>query len=180
MKISEVIVVEGKNDSSHLKKYFDVDTIETHGTCLSEFTINLIRKTNELRGVIVLVDPDSPGDYIRTVLNNNISGLKHAYLNKEDARTSKKVGVEHASYEALKKALNNVVDFREVKNNISIKDLYALKLAGHTNSSYYRDIVGKHFNIGKANVKTLVKRLNMLELDIKDIEEVLNDCGKYK
>ena len=34
-KIKEVIVVEGKNDTNNLKKYFDVDTIETLNRCLT-------------------------------------------------------------------------------------------------------------------------------------------------
>ena len=29
-KIKEVIVVEGKNDTNHLKEFFDVETIETN------------------------------------------------------------------------------------------------------------------------------------------------------
>ena len=36
MKIQEVIVVEGKNDTNVLKSYFECDTIETHGTHLGK------------------------------------------------------------------------------------------------------------------------------------------------
>ena len=34
MKIREVIVVEGKNDTNVLQQYFDCETIETHGTSM--------------------------------------------------------------------------------------------------------------------------------------------------
>ena len=63
--IRELIVVEGKNDTKRLKSFFDVDTIETHGMGLGKETIELIRKANEKRGVILFLDPDTPGEKIR-------------------------------------------------------------------------------------------------------------------
>ena len=56
--IKELIVVEGKNDTKRLQSFFDVETIETHGLGLSKDTIELIRKANEKRGVILFLDPD--------------------------------------------------------------------------------------------------------------------------
>ena len=64
-KIKEVIVVEGKNDTNHLKEFFDVDTIETSGLGLNKETIELINNINSKRGVILLLDPDTPGEKIR-------------------------------------------------------------------------------------------------------------------
>lgn len=43
MKIKEIIVVEGKNDSNVLKSHFDCDTIETQGTHLGKKTLAAIR-----------------------------------------------------------------------------------------------------------------------------------------
>ncbi|MCI6271408.1 MAG: ribonuclease M5 [Erysipelotrichaceae bacterium] len=180
MKIKEVIVVEGKNDTLNLKRYFDCDTIETHGTCLSDFTIKLIKKINEKRGVIILSDPDSPGDYIRTMLNKKIPNLKHAFLNKEDARSEKKVGVEHAGYEALKKALDNVISYGDCVGNIGINDMVRFGLTGSENSKDKRYELAKFFNLGKANTKTLIKRMNMMGLNVSDIEEVILNDSKHK
>ena len=42
-KIKQVIVVEGKTDTNHLKKIFDVDTIETNGSAISKSTLNLMK-----------------------------------------------------------------------------------------------------------------------------------------
>lgn len=173
MKIKEVIVVEGKNDTLTLKKYFDCDTIETHGTCLNPFTINLIKKINESRGVIVLSDPDSPGDYIRKILNEKIPNLKHAFINKEDARTDKKVGVEHAGYKALKTALDNVITYGVKLGNITISDMVDLGLTGNDGSKDKRQKLARFFNLGKANNKTLVNRMNMLGLTLEQVREVL-------
>ena len=51
MKIQEVIIVEGKNDTLNLKRFFDVDTIETHGLGLSKETIDYIKEINEKRAI---------------------------------------------------------------------------------------------------------------------------------
>ena len=63
--IKEVIVVEGVNDTKRLKSFFGVDTIETHGLGLKKETIELIKKINDKRGVILFLDPDTPGEKIR-------------------------------------------------------------------------------------------------------------------
>ena len=97
MKIREVIVVEGKNDTNVLQQYFDCETIETHGTSLDAQTLALIRLAQQRRGVIIFTDPDHPGEYIRRRVNEAVPGCKNAFIEKDKAKTPKKVGVEHAS-----------------------------------------------------------------------------------
>ena len=53
MKIKEIIVVEGKNDTNVLQSCIDCDTIETHGTHLSVETLRLIEQAAKTRGVII-------------------------------------------------------------------------------------------------------------------------------
>ena len=97
MKIKEVIVVEGHHDTNVLKQYFDCETIETNGLSLSLETIELIREAKEKYGVIIFTDPDHPGEKIRAKINEQIKGCKNAYIEKNKAKTSRKVGVEHAT-----------------------------------------------------------------------------------
>lgn len=173
MKIEEVIVVEGKNDSLNLKRYFEVDTIETHGLGLNKETIEYIREINKTRGVIVFTDPDSAGENIRRKLNYEIQGLKNAFVLKEDARTRKKVGIEHASKEVIEEALNNLITFRESKETLSYSDFVDLGLTGKADSVMLRDKLNKRYHLGKCNGKTLFKRLNMLGLKREDIWQEL-------
>ena len=173
MKINEVIVVEGKSDSQKLKSFFDVDTIETHGLGLSKDTIEYIKEVNNKRGVILLLDPDTPGEKIRQKLNESIPNLKNAFLNSNEARIKNKVGVEHASKEVIEEALNNIITYTDKNNTITNEELYKLGLLGNNNSKALRDKISKHFHIGKCNGKTLIKRLNMLNLSYNDIVEVL-------
>ena len=170
--IKEVIVVEGKNDTLNLKKYFDVETIETHGLGLSKDTLEYIKEVNEKRGVILFLDPDYPGEKIRGRINDYIPGLKNAFILKEDARTSKKVGVEHAGYDALKEALDNLVTYKDSLNNLTIEDMYELSLLGKDDSSKLRDIVSKKYHIGKCNGKTMLKRLNLLGVTREELNDL--------
>ena len=167
--IKEVIVVEGKNDTHHLKNFFDVDTIETSGLGLKKETIELIKNVNLLRGVILLLDPDTPGEKIRKRINEEIPNLKNAFLFKKEARTIKKVGVEHASKEVLEKALKNVVTYKNDAKSISYEEFCELGLVGEKDSASKRDKVSNKFRLGKCNAKTLFKRLNMLGITKEQI-----------
>ncbi len=171
--IRELIVVEGKNDSKRLKSFFDVDTIETHGLGLGKEKIDLIRKANEKRGVILFLDPDAPGEKIRRKLNEAIPGLKNAFVMKEDARTKKKVGIEHASKEILEEALHNLVSYGEFEDSLSDEEFYELGLKGNEDSAKKREKVAAAFHLGKCNAKTMFKRINMLSISYEDIEKVL-------
>jgi len=171
--IKEVIVVEGTNDTKRLKTFFDCDTIETHGLGLSKTTIEYIKKANETRGVILFLDPDSPGEKIRNRLNSEIPNLKNAFVLKADARTSKKVGIEHADKKTLQAALDNLVTYCDSNDSISLQEFNELGLMGNNDSAYKREILAKVFHLGKCNGKTMYKRLNMLGLTKAQVKEVL-------
>lgn len=160
--IKEVIVVEGKNDTNHLKEFFNVETIETNGLGLNKATIKLIETINKKRGVILLLDPDSPGEKIRKRINDAIPGLKNAFLFKKDARTSKKVGVEHASKEVIEKALSSYITYLEKDKYLSYEDFVNYGLVGRSDSSNKREEISLKYNLGHCNAKTLYKRLKMI------------------
>lgn len=171
--IKEVIVVEGVNDTKRLKSFFDVETIETHGLGLKKDTIDLIKEINKKRGVILFLDPDTPGEKIRNRLNKEIPNLKNAFVLKEDARTKKKVGIEHADKKTLEEALNNLITYTDSKDSITIEEFYELGLNGKDNSSSLRDKISKELHIGKCNSKTMFNRLNMLGLTYDDLKKIL-------
>ena len=171
--IKEVIVVEGTNDTKRLKMFFDCETIETHGLGLSKNTIELIKEINNKRGVVLFLDPDTPGEKIRNRINQEIPNLKNAFVLKEDARTSKKVGIEHASKETLEEALNNIVTYSDSKQSLNEEEFFKLGLKGNDDSSKKREIISQKYHLGKCNSKTMFKRLNMLGITYKELEDTL-------
>ena len=102
MKIREVIVVEGKDDTKRINMAVNADTLETRGSAISDETLEQIEELQEKRGVIVFTDPDFSGEKIRKIIQEAVPGVKHAFLNRRDAVPDHKgsLGVEHASPEA--------------------------------------------------------------------------------
>ena len=178
MKVKEVVIVEGKHDSEILKKYIACDTIETQGTHLSKQTLQLIKKTHHARGVIIFTDPDAPGEKIRQTINQYVPGCKNAFIDKERASTRKKVGIEHASKEDILDALQHVMTYQEdIEESLSFDEFVSLGFHGQEDSAHLRHVISKYLFLGKPNAKTLFKRLNMLHLTKKDIEQLLKEIS---
>ena len=75
VKMKEILVVEGKNDTNVLKSFLDCDTIETNGTHLGKEILRQIRLAQKMRGVIIFTDPDFPGEKIRSCINVKMPSL---------------------------------------------------------------------------------------------------------
>jgi ribonuclease M5 len=102
--IREIIVVEGKDDVAAVKKACEAEVIITNGLGIRNETIAQIKKAQERCGVIILTDPDYPGEKIRRIISEKVPGCKHAYIYQEKGR-DKKVGVEYAAPEDIREAL---------------------------------------------------------------------------
>lgn len=178
MKIKEVIVVEGHHDTNVLKQYFDCETIETNGLALSQETIELIRKAKERCGVIIFTDPDHPGEKIRQQINAAVSGCKNAYIEKNKAKTPKKVGVEHAGRKDLEDALSHCFTYMEAYHpTFTMADMLNLGLQGKDDSAQRREWLGTIYHLGKPNAKTLLKRFNLLQISVQEVREQLEKGG---
>lgn len=167
MKIQEIIVVEGKDDTTAIRRAVDADTIETNGSALNEETIDKIRRAQQTRGVIVFTDPDFPGQKIRQTIAERVPNCKHAFIPKEDAlhKRGKGVGVEHASVEVIQKALRHAhIMKEEVEIEITQEDLLTAGLIGGPKAKERREKLGKHLSIGYTNGKQLYKRLLMFQI----------------
>ncbi len=176
MKIKEVIVVEGKNDTAKIKQAVEADTIETNGSEISLETLKKIQTAQSRRGVIVFTDPDFPGEKIRETIRANIQGVKHAFLEKEVAKAKGRrgIGIEHASVEAIQRALS-VVRTEKIsdKEYISWQTLVQHNFVGGERARQRREQLGHLLNIGYMNAKQLYKRLNMFQITLEEFEAAL-------
>ena len=174
-RIHEIIVVEGRHDTQQLKKYFDCETIETGGSSIDDKVIEQIRYAAGTRGVIVFTDPDTPGNQIRHIINQHVPNCKNAFVDKHNARTEKKVGIEHADKDTLWNALQNIVTITDVpKGSLTTSDLLELGLSGQTNSAELRRKVGEYYHVGDGNAKTMLARLNCLAINKEELREVID------
>ena len=179
-KISQVIVVEGRDDTANLKRYFDVETYETRGSAINDQDIERIRRLQELHGVIVFTDPDFNGERIRHMIMTAIPTVQHAFLKRDEAVPKSKskgrsLGIEHASYEDLKTALTQVTEKFENENEFDISrgDLIRLGFLAGADSRKRREYLGESLRIGYSNGKQLLKRLELFGVTLAEVEEVM-------
>ncbi|WP_442597350.1 ribonuclease M5 [Neobacillus sp. D3-1R] len=176
MKIKEIIVVEGKDDTVAIQRSVNADTIETNGSAINAQTINKIKLAQETRGVIIFTDPDYPGEKIRHTISEQVPGCKHAFLPKGEAlhKRGKGVGVEHASPDSIRKALQEAHMMQDVLvEQITKDELIQAGLIGGPRSQARRERLGELLKIGYTNGKQLQKRLLMFQISKHDFEHAL-------
>lgn len=174
-KIKEVIVVEGKSDKQFLETFLDADFLIANGSAIDGFEKQYLIELSKTRGIIILTDPDYPGEKIRKEISSYVPVCKHAFVRKEFSIKRHKVGVAESTKEEVLRALNNVVTFDEnKKGSLTETDLFLLNISGPQSSLNKKRII-EHFHLGHCNSKTLLKRLNLLMVNKQDLEKALND-----
>ena len=179
IKISETIVVEGKNDVQAIKQCAEANFVITSGFGINEGILKQIKKAQETTGVIVLTDPDFMGDKIRDIINKKIPGIKNAYISRNEGRNKNDIGVENASpasiMRALKKARSAInVEKKEqslnsMANRLSSADIYILGLTGGRGSDDLREKVSEILGLGYCNSKQLLHRINAYGVTIAEL-----------
>ncbi len=175
---NQVVVCEGLHDMIKIQSvYKDLKCIITNGSEINEDTIKLILEYAKNYEIILFLDPDYPGERIRSKILSYLPECKNAYIKKDLAISSnhKKVGVEHATKEDIREVLDKVLSKKNVKGvkSININDLYETNIVGN---STLRAFVASKYNIGNPNNKTLLKRLNSLGVSK---EELLKIVGEF-
>lgn len=185
MKIKEIIVVEGKDDTTAIKRAVDADTIETNGSSIGDAVIEQIKLAQQTRGVILFTDPDFPGEKIRKTIAELVPGCKHAFLPKSQARPKrgKGIGVEHATIDAIQQALESVKEeMTEFVSEIEFEDLLDAGLIGGNQAKDRRERLGILLKIGYTNGKQLHKRLQMFQISkvefIHAVKKILQEETK--
>ncbi|QAT38889.1 ribonuclease M5 [Clostridium sp. JN-9] len=159
--IKEVIVVEGRDDITAVKRAIDAEVIAVGGFGINAKVIEKIREAQRRQGVIVLTDPDFAGEKIRKIISKRIKGIKHAYITQQEGYKDGDIGVENAAPNAIIKALESAkCEVKEARDEFDIKDMYFFKLVGDKMSRERRDLLGKELRIGYCNGTQLVTRLN--------------------
>lgn len=174
-EINEVIVVEGKSDTTHLRSFFkDIDTIETKGSAIDQEVFDQIAVALEKRGAIVLTDPDFNGNKIRQKIVAKFPDIKQAFLPRDKAAPKKagnSLGVEHATKKDLEEALSNVITPKENRIKITSVELMKLHLIGYPESKKMREKVGDELHIGYGNSKQFLKKINQFNITIEELKQ---------
>ena len=52
--------------------------------------------------------------------------------------------------------------------------MFDLGLSGKEDSSKKREYISSYYRLGKVNAKTLLKRLNMIDISVEELKEVMS------
>ena len=181
VKVREVIVVEGRYDKNTLSQIVDATILETRGFGIMKDKAmqNLLRRTAEARGLILLTDSDGAGFVIRNYLKRVIppKHLKQAYIpdipGKERRKAAPgkegKLGVEGMKPEVLLQALRRAgATFEggtESKScgELSKTDLYDLGLSGRPDSARKRAALLRSLDLPEhMSANAMLQALNLL------------------
>ena len=179
MRIEEIIVVEGRDDTAAVKKSVDAITIETHGYGITEETWELMETAYRSKGLIVFTDPDSAGERIRRRITERFPNAAQAFLDREDAERKGDIGIENAAPGAIREALAKARRAEEAADSkplFTMEDLMEAGLTDRADSSARRKALGKLLGIGYGNGKAFLGKLNRFgitkESFFKALEEI--------
>lgn len=178
--IKEIIVVEGRDDVTAVKKAVDAELIAVGGFGINKKVIDKIKEAQRRQGVIVLTDPDFAGEKIRRIISKRVANIKHAYISQKDGLKDGDIGVENASPEVIREALKNAkCEEKKSRCEFDINDMVFFKLTGGKESKYRRDKLGKELGIGYANTAQFLKRLNNYGITREEFINAAQKTGLY-
>lgn len=174
--IKEVIVVEGKDDVSAIKRAIkDAEVIITNGFGLTDHTINKIRIAKDKQGVIIFTDPDYAGERIRRYITERVPGCKHAYLPRRYSIKDNNIGIENAEPVHILKALKDVKTECEYIENFTFNDLIEAGLVSGNNAKERRNLLGEYLGIGYSNAKQFLRKLNHYGIPMSDFVSAMKN-----
>lgn len=174
--IKEIIVVEGRDDVSAVKRAVDAEIIVTSGYHISKATLDRIKRASETNGIIIFTDPDFAGDKIRERLSKLFKDSKHAFLPLDQAIKDSDIGIENAKPEDIREALKKArVETVERREEFSKEDLISKGLSGLQDSAIRREKLGRILGIGYCNGKQFLRRLNNYGVTREEFDKGLEE-----
>lgn len=174
---NQIFVVEGKNDVNRLKSVFkDINVISVNGSAVDGEIVKYLNSIKDKFEIVVCTDPDFPGLKIRNELEEKIGNVSHVFLerHKSFSNNRKKIGLEHLSKDDIIEAFSKIYRVSNLlENNITMSFLVDNKIIGSDNSSNLRKKLEESLNLGHTNGKTLLKRLNQINIKEEEILEAI-------
>ncbi len=191
IKVSQIVVVEGKYDAIKLDSIIDGLIIPVNGFSVfsDEEKKNLLKTLGEKNGIILITDSDTAGFKIRNYVQNicRKSEIINVYIPPVHGKESRKqtpskeglLGVEGIDKATIIRCLHNAgvdsAETNENKQSMTYTDLFELGLSGTANATANREKLAKKLNIPvKLSKKALLEVLNRM-CTKQDIEKMLND-----
>lgn len=170
-------VCEGNTDEDKLKKTGCLFVIKTGGKYIRSEIIKFLKRANEVRTVVLVLDPDGPGRLIEEKLTKSLSNLLVIHADKKKAIKNDKVGIAEMELKDVKELLRPFIRHDlTVDENLSLEDedFFDLGLCG-AGSREKRDKLIRKYDIPYLSSKNVEDCLMMLGRSKEDIKADLNN-----
>lgn len=179
LMIKEVIVVEGRDDSSRIKEALRADTYETGGFGYSKEVLEELGKIYESRGLIIFTDPDYGGNKIRKDLKAHFPQAKEARISMKESLKDGDMGIENASLEVIQRAIDQAgPTYMEVEDSYSNMDMIAYGLTGRQDSKERRAYLAQALGIPMSNARAFLQALKTYKIPRSSLEKELDKFDK--
>ena len=171
INLDSILVVEGKEDASYLSNYIASEIVVVNGFELAEQTISYLKN----KRVILLLDPDEPGERIREKLNKVLPFAVNVNVDINKCSKGSKKGIAECDINEILDKLHKYVKTEcDSQSDINVDDLFRL---GLSNNKTLRNRVCEKLELGKCNAKKLYKRLKYNNVKLKDLCEIIKECS---
>lgn len=177
-KLQEIVVVEGIHDKQAVLSAVTADVWVIGGNRIARRFLEELRRASLHRGIIVLTDPDGPGEEIRRRIEQAVPNCRHASLSRADAKGKQGIGVEHARPDAIRSALFAArgpapAGTAAVAPTFCMQDLIDAGFAHGAGAAERRAAAGDLLHIGFGNAKAFLRKLNALGVTRAEWAETL-------
>lgn len=180
MKINEIIVVEGRDDTQAVKRAVECETIETHGFGIRETVWKSLDTAYRTKGLIIFTDPDHAGDKIRQRIKERYPDSKEAFMPRRRADKNGDIGVENASPEAIREALLKAKPCTEseggtdaAKDPVTREMFTESGLTGRPDSRARREKLAELLGISYGNAKSMLSHINAFGITTGEFNEAV-------
>ena len=170
--LSKILVVEGKEDVSYLSSFLDAEFVTTNGYEIPNEEIKYLNAASKFKDILVLVDPDKAGRDIEEKLKNKL--VKATYLNVEISKCNRgqKDGVAECEQEEVLKVLKPYIETKKHEKSAVLQE-NSLKI--ELSDTLLREYLCNKYNLGKCNNKTLIKRLETLQISEEELKKSIEE-----
>lgn len=166
-----IIVVEGRGDEAFLSSFIDSIYVVTNGFELNKKDIDFLKSIKDKNKIIVLTDSDDAGLKIRQRIEEEIPGCVNIFADINECNKNGKHGVAESNKNHILSLFKGKLTLvKEDKTHVNSSELYCLGL----NNKNKRNELCEKLRLGNCNFKTMIKRINYKQIDLKQIMECID------
>ena len=166
-----IIVVEGHGDEAFLSSFIDSIYVVTNGFELNKKDIDFLKSIKDKNKIIVLTDSDDAGLKIRQRIVEEIPGCVNIVADINECNKNGKHGIAESNKNHILSLFKGKLTLvKEEKARINSSELYSLGL----NNKNKRNELCEKLRLGNCNFKTMIKRINYKQIDLKQIMECID------